>query len=100
MRKAVELMKKCTLNAVRAAHYPQQERSYELADEYGLYLINEANIESHGMGYAQHETLANRPEWALAHHDRTVRMVERDKNHPSVIIWSLEIGRASCRERA
>ena len=89
MRKDIELMKKFNLNAVRTAHYPQQERWYELADEYGLYLINEANIESHGMGYAQHETLANRPEWALAHHDRTVRMVERDKNHPSVIIWSL-----------
>jgi beta-galactosidase len=89
MLKDIELMKKNNINAVRTSHYPQPEMWYELCDEYGLYLIDEANIESHGIGYDKDKTLGDLPEWGLAHMDRTVRMVERDKNHPSVIIWSL-----------
>lgn len=89
MLKDIRLMKMNNINAVRTSHYPQPERFYELCDEYGLYLIGEANIESHGIGYHPDITLAARPEWLGQHMFRTVRMVERDKNHPSVIIWSL-----------
>jgi beta-galactosidase len=89
MRKDILLMKANNINAVRTCHYPQPERWYQLCDQYGLYLIDEANIESHGIGYDKDTTLADRPEWAAAHLDRTIKMVERDKNHPSVIIWSL-----------
>ena len=81
-------MKQHNINAVRTCHYPNQPAWYDLCDRYGIYLIDEANIESHGMGYGE-ESLAKNPEWLAAHLDRTVRMVERDKNHPSVIIWSL-----------
>ena len=89
MLKDIRLMKMNNINAVRTSHYPQPERFYELCDQYGLYLIGEANIESHGIGYHPDVTLAHRPEWLGQHMFRTVRMVERDKNHPSVIIWSL-----------
>ena len=89
MRRDIQLMKEFNLNGMRFSHYPQPERFYELADAYGLYIIGEADIESHGMGYDKDVTLADKPEWALAHLDRTQRMVERDKNHPAVIIWSL-----------
>jgi beta-galactosidase len=89
MRHDIELMKQANLNAVRTSHYPNDPRWYDLADEYGLYLIDEANIESHGMGYNPDTTLGNRPAWQTAHLDRTMRMVERDKNHASVILWSL-----------
>ncbi|HEY9175553.1 MAG TPA: glycoside hydrolase family 2 TIM barrel-domain containing protein [Verrucomicrobiae bacterium] len=82
------VMKQNNVNAVRTCHYPNQPAWYDLCDQYGLYLIDEANIESHGMGYGR-ESLANFPEWKDAHMDRTIRMVERDKNHPSVVIWSL-----------
>ncbi|TFH35325.1 MAG: beta-galactosidase, partial [Bacteroidia bacterium] len=85
----IRLMKENNINAVRTSHYPQPERWYELCDMYGLYVIDEANIESHGIGYEKDVTIADKAEWAAAHLDRTVRMVERDKNHPSVIIWSL-----------
>jgi beta-galactosidase len=85
----IELMKRHNINAVRTSHYPNAPEWYELTDRYGLYVIDEANIESHGIGYDPDRTLGNKPEWKLAHLDRTVRMVERDKNHPSVIIWSL-----------
>jgi len=89
MLQDIRTMKEFNINAVRTSHYPQPERWYELCDQYGLYLIGEANIESHGMGYSRETTLADNPEWKAAHLDRTMRMVERDKNHPSVIIWSL-----------
>ena len=89
MRHDVELMKLANINAVRTSHYPNDPRWYDLADEYGLYIIDEANIESHGMGYHPDTTLGNRPAWQFAHLDRTIRLVERDKNHPSVILWSL-----------
>jgi len=89
MKKDIELMKKFNINAVRTSHYPNDPRWYDLCDKYGIYLVDEANIESHGMGYRPERTLGNNPLWKKAHLDRTMRMVERDKNHPSVIIWSL-----------
>jgi len=85
----IKLMKQNNINAVRTCHYPDDPEWYDLCDEHGLYLIDEANIESHGMGYKPDETLANKPAWKRAHMDRIQRMVERDKNHPSVIIWSM-----------
>ena len=85
----IRLMKQLNINAVRAAHYPNVPLWYELTDEYGLYVVDEANIESHGMGFEPGVTLAGRPDWLAAHMDRTRRMVERDKNHASIIIWSL-----------
>ncbi len=88
MIKDLKLMKQFNINAVRTSHYPQQELWYKLCDEYGIYLIDEANIESHGMGYEK-ENMAFDPAWEAAHLDRTYSLVERDKNHPSVIIWSL-----------
>ncbi|MCX6254041.1 MAG: beta-galactosidase, partial [Bacteroidia bacterium] len=87
--KDIRVMKSNNLNAMRTSHYPQQEFWYEMCDKYGLYLVDEADIESHGMGYDKDVTLADKPEWAAAHLDRMQRMVERDKNHPSVIIWSM-----------
>ncbi len=84
----IQLMKQFNINAVRTSHYPNDPRWYDLCDEYGLYVIDEANIESHGMGYGA-KSLAKDPAWKQAHLDRTQRMVERDKNHPSIIIWSL-----------
>ncbi|MEN8193430.1 MAG: glycoside hydrolase family 2 TIM barrel-domain containing protein [Bacteroidota bacterium] len=88
MMKDIKLMKMFNINAVRLSHYPQAERWYELCDEYGIYVVDEANIESHGMGYGK-KSLAKNPSWEKAHVDRMIRMVERDKNHPSVIIWSM-----------
>ena len=88
MEQDIQRMKQFNVNAMRCCHYPNQTAWYDLCDRYGIYLIDEANIESHGMGYGP-ETLAKNPDWAQAHLNRTVRMVERDKNHPSVIIWSL-----------
>ncbi|NIA31529.1 MAG: DUF4981 domain-containing protein, partial [Actinobacteria bacterium] len=89
MLQDITVMKNFNINAVRTSHYPNDPRWYELCDQYGIYLVDEANIESHGMGYKPDRTLGNNPEWKEAHLDRTIRMVERDKNHPSVIIWSL-----------
>jgi beta-galactosidase len=88
MRRDIQLMKRININAVRTCHYPNDPLWYELCDAYGIYLIDEANIESHGMGYGD-RSLAKNPDWGPAHLDRTIRMVERDKNHPSVVIWSL-----------
>lgn len=82
------LMKQHNINAVRTCHYPNDPLWYELCDEYGLYVIDEANIESHGMGYGE-RSLAKDTSWMDAHIDRTRRMVERDKNYPSIVIWSL-----------
>lgn len=91
MRRDFELMKQNNLNSVRLCHYPQGRRFYELCDEYGLYVYDEANIESHGMYYnlSKGGTLGNNPEWLNAHMDRTVNMFERNKNYPSLTIWSL-----------
>lgn len=88
MLKDIAIMKAHNINAVRTSHYPQPERWYELCNRYGLYLIDEANIESHGMGYGP-ESLAKDTTWMGAHLYRTRNMFERDKNQPSVIIWSL-----------
>ncbi len=98
MLKDIELMKLHNVNAVRTCHYPNDPRWYELCDQYGLYVIDEANIESHGMGYEPNLTLGNNPIFKKSHLDRTMRMVERDKNHPSIIIWSLgnEAGDGVC----
>lgn len=87
--KDIRVMKSNNINAVRTSHYPQQEFWYEMCDKYGLYLVDEADVESHGVGYDKDITLADKPEWAAAHLNRMQRMVERDKNHPSVIIWSM-----------
>jgi len=89
MRQDLRLMKEANMNAVRTSHYPEDPYFYDLADEFGLYIVDEANIESHGMGYAPDVTLGNNPLWEHAHLERMRRMVERDKNHPSVIIWSM-----------
>lgn len=88
MIRDLKLMKQNNINAVRTSHYPNDPRWYELCDYYGIYLIDEANIESHGMGYGE-KSLAKNPDWGPAHLDRIRRMVERDKNHPSVVIWSM-----------
>ena len=88
MIKDILLMKQFNINTVRTCHYPNQPVWYNLCDKYGLYLIDEANIESHGMGYEK-ESLGHDKSWQDAHIDRVVSMVERDKNHPSIIIWSL-----------
>ena len=88
IRKDIRLWKENNINAVRLSHYPRGRRFYELCDLYGLFIIDEANIESHGMYYGEH-SLAKKPDWEKAHVDRMVRMVKRDRNHPSVIIWSM-----------
>ena len=84
----IQVMKQFNLNAVRTCHYPDNNFWYELCDQYGIYVVAEANIESHGMGYGE-ETLAKREDYALAHMERNQRNVQRSFNHPSVIIWSL-----------
>lgn len=91
MRKDFELFRKYNVNTARTSHYPQPEMFYKLADEYGIYVIDEANIESHGMGYSLSKggTLGNDPLFLEDHMNRTIGMVERDKNHPSVVTWSL-----------
>ena len=89
MLKDIRLMKKFNINAVRTSHYPNTPLWYNLCDRYGLYVIDEANVESHGMGYDPDKTLGNNLGWKAAHLDRTARMVERDKNHACIIIWSL-----------
>ena len=103
----IELMKQYNINAVRCSHYPNDARWYELCDKYGLYVVDEANIEAHGIGKVTFDynnevdfvldpaeskgskVLADNPVWGPAHLDRIQRMVERTKNHPSIIIWSL-----------
>jgi beta-galactosidase len=87
--KDIQLMKQYNINAVRTSHYPHHPGLYELCDKYGLYVVDEANIESHGIGYDPAETLGNKPSWLEAHMDRNISMVERDKNFPSIVIWSM-----------
>lgn len=88
MMKDIRLMKQLNINAVRCSHYPNNLKWVKLCSEYGIYLVDEANIESHGMGYGK-ENMAYNPAWDNAHLDRTYSLVERDKNFPAVIIWSL-----------
>jgi len=85
----IQDFKKYNINAVRTSHYPNCAMWYSLCDKYGIYIIDEANIESHGVGYKQDETLAQKPEYAKQHLERISRMAQRDVNHPSVIIWSM-----------
>ncbi|EKN65278.1 beta-galactosidase [Neobacillus bataviensis LMG 21833] len=88
--KDVILMKQANINAVRTAHYPADPRFYRLCDKYGLYVIDEADLESHGFFFIGNvHQLSADPLWEKAYVDRMERMVERDKNHPSVIMWSL-----------
>lgn len=82
------VMKQMNINAVRTCHYPDDALWYQLCDEYGLYVVAEANLESHGMGYGK-ESLAHRKDFLKAHLERNERNVERNVNHPSVITWSL-----------
>ncbi|PVY43765.1 glycoside hydrolase family 2 TIM barrel-domain containing protein [Pontibacter virosus] len=89
MLEEVKLMKQLNVNAVRTSHYPNDSYFYELCDLYGLYVMDEANVESHGMHYDLGRTLANEPEWELAHLTRIGRMIRRDRNHPSIFSWSL-----------
>jgi beta-galactosidase len=89
MIRDIELMKQNNINTVRTCHYPDDPFWYELCDQYGLYVIDEANIESHGMGYDPDRTLGNNPAYKKAHLARVEAMVERDKNHPSVVMWSM-----------
>ncbi len=84
----IELMKKLNINAVRTCHYPDDPLWYDLCDKYGIYVVAEANIESHGMGYGE-ETLAKNPAYKKAHMERNQRNVQRNFNHPSIIFWSL-----------
>ena len=88
MEQDVRLMKELNINAVRTCHYPDDPYWYELCDRYGLYLVAEANIESHGMGYGE-ASLARDTSFLQAHLERNERNVRRNYNHPSVIIWSL-----------
>ena len=89
MEDDVKLMKKLNINTVRTSHYPNDPYFYKLCNKYGIYLIGEANIESHGMGNDSNNPIANGEDWYLSHLTRIERMVERDKNHTSVIIWSM-----------
>ena len=88
MIRDIRIMKELNINAVRTCHYPDDPRWLALCDKYGLYVVDEGDIESHGMGYGP-ETLAKNPLFAAAHLARDSRMVKRDFNHPAVIIWSM-----------
>ncbi len=89
MVRDIELMKQFNINAVRTSHYPNHPDWYDLCDQYGLYVMDEANIEAHHYGNDPNNRLTNSPEWTAAFMDRVQRMVERDKNHPSVVFWSM-----------
>ncbi len=89
MEKDIRLMKQYNINAVRSSHYPNHPYWYDLCDTYGLYVIDEANIESHPLALKESTQLGNEMSWLAAHQDRVERMYYRDRNHPSIIIWSL-----------
>lgn len=88
MLQDIQIMKQFNLNAVRTCHYPDDNLWYDLCDQYGIYVVAEANIESHGMGYGD-KTLAKNPSYKKAHLERNQRNVQRGFNHPSIIFWSL-----------
>ncbi len=107
MEKDILLMKRHNINTVRTSHYPNDPRWLDLCDQYGLYVVDETDLEAHGVvnlvgGYAQRrDELSDNPEWEIAYVDRVERMVRRDRNHPSIVIWSL--GNESgwgCNQRA
>jgi beta-galactosidase len=89
MMRNIQLMKELNINAVRTSHYPQPTLWYKLCDLYGIYLVDESNLESHGVRHLGEGLISNLPDWRAAHLDRIVSVVERDKNHPSVVMWSL-----------
>lgn len=95
MEKDLEMIKKFNINAIRTSHYPADPYFYELCDKYGVYIVDEANIESHGLGAALQNVIdstrhvACDPQWEAIHLDRMERMFQRDKNHPAVILWSM-----------
>lgn len=90
MKSDVILMKQHNINAVRCSHYPANEYFYDLCDEYGLYVINEADLECHGFEWVEnYDWITDDPEWEASYVDRSVRMVKRDRNHPSIIMWSM-----------
>ena len=89
MLEDIKLLKQLNINAVRTSHYPDDPYWYSLCDRYGIYVMDEADIESHGMGYKPENTLAAKPEWKIAHRERFTRMVQRDRNHPCIVMWSL-----------
>lgn len=89
MERDIQLMKEHNINAVRSAHYPNHPYWYDLCDQYGLYVIDEANIESHPLANSEDTQLGNERSWLDAHMARVQRMYYRDRNHPSIIIWSL-----------
>jgi len=88
MEQDIKIMKQFNINAVRTCHYPDDSYWYDLCDKYGLYMVAEANVESHGMGYDQF-TLAERADYHQAHMERNQRNVQRNFNHPAIIFWSL-----------
>ena len=89
MIKDIKIMKQFNVNAVRTSHYPNSPVWYDLCDRYGIYVMDEANIECHHYGNDTRNRLTNDPEWQTAYLDRVERMVERDKNHASVVFWSM-----------
>ena len=84
----IKLMKQANINFLRTSHYPDREYLYELCDRYGIYVMDEANHETHGYGYANHE-MGEDTAWMAVHVDRAASLVKRDRNHPCVILWSL-----------
>lgn len=89
MEADIKIMKQFNIDTVRCSHYMNDPYWYELCDKYGLYVVDEANIESHGMGYSFEKSLGNNPVWKLQHLDRTERMVQCHKNHACIVMWSL-----------
>lgn len=89
MERDIRLMKQNNINAVRSSHYPNHPYWYDLTDKYGLYVIDEANIESHPLAIDEDTQIGNEESWIPAHLDRVQKMFYRDRNHPSIIIWSL-----------
>ena len=90
MEDDIRLMKQYNINAVRCSHYPANEYFYDLCDEYGLYVINEADLECHGFEWVENYTwITDDESWKNVYVDRSVRMVKRDRNHPSIIMWSM-----------
>jgi beta-galactosidase len=89
MRRDLELMKQANINFVRTAHYPNDPRWYSLCDELGMMVMDEANVESHGLSYHKRVLPGDQPDWSTAVVERMKRMVVRDRQHPSVVMWSL-----------
>ncbi len=95
MKRDIMIMKAHNMNTVRTSHYPNDPRFYELCDRYGMYVVDEADLECHGMGNRLWDfSLTNEPEWTEAYLDRAKLLLERDKNHPSIVMWS--VGNESC----